>query len=308
MDTRILYQLCIVLITHLDNASAFATLLIYGRLSYAVENHDFILSCESSEEAATIVWTRDGADISAAYVESNVCKSADTGTGLLSNYRYNCTDNKTFNLIIPGDRIFQEDGSKWQCKEAGGGVSSNVFILTVTKESESDSKNVLGLVIGSGFGCIAVIFLVVISVIFIIQGMKKPSKATYGKRNNSDTNQHIDGRLQTSIDQRANDKIHFEDVYENAGADIESDHREYNLGASHDTTINSVIESEDTYENAEKTESNNGEDISYQDVDIQMYEDLDKTNKDDSQYDSLQEHRNVCDTTEISNDRNAAEL
>lgn len=266
------------------------------------------MSCKSSNEAAAIVWTRNGADVSAVYVESHVCKSADTATGLLSNYRYNCTNNKTFKLIIPGDRILQEDGSKWQCKDAGGGVSSNVYILTVTKELESDSKNVLGLVIGSGFGCIAVIFLVVISVIFIIQGMKKPSKAINKKRNNFGRNQQIDGRLQKSIDQRANEQIHFADVYENAGADVKINHRDNNIGARHDTTINSVIELEEAYENAVKTESNNGKDRSNHEVNIQMYEDLDWTNKGESQYDSLQEHRNVCDTTENSNERNATEL
>lgn len=91
--------------------------------------------------------------------------------------------------------------------------------------------------------------------------------------------QEINSRLQTSIDQGANEQIPFEDVYENAGADIEIDHTDCNNAeARNDTIINSVIESEDV------------------------------TNKSDRQYDRLRVDRSVCDTTVNRNDCNATKL
>lgn len=122
-----------------SSAKSFA---VSSSSQYAVANQDFILTCTTTYIPTAITWTRDGTDVVYMQLNSNECRYVDVGSGLSSNYRYNCTDNKTYNLIIPRDRIQQEDGSKWQCKDSAGDSDINKtsipFNLILARSPTSD--------------------------------------------------------------------------------------------------------------------------------------------------------------------------
>lgn len=81
-----------------------------------------------------VSWKRDNTTVVSMYIQSNVCSSFDGGANLSLNYRYNCTDNKTYNVIIPGDRILQEDGSQWQCTNLYADGKSGILTLSVASK------------------------------------------------------------------------------------------------------------------------------------------------------------------------------
>ncbi|KAJ8316086.1 hypothetical protein KUTeg_006100 [Tegillarca granosa] len=106
-------------------------LTISSSSSYAIENKDFLLHCTTKKVLKGIIWTRNGTRVAYMYVQSDTCGSIDAVSGLYLHYKYNCTDNTTYHLIIPGGRISQENGSKWQCKDSGGDGESDIHSLEV---------------------------------------------------------------------------------------------------------------------------------------------------------------------------------
>ncbi|KAJ8321713.1 hypothetical protein KUTeg_000184 [Tegillarca granosa] len=117
---------------------AIFTMTISSSSTYAKKNQDIILTCTTADTITIIIWKRDNTDIAYMYIHSNTCKSTDAGHELYSNYRYNCTNNKMYNIIIPRDRIHLEDGTKWQCLDAGGGSGSGSVVIKVESPPESD--------------------------------------------------------------------------------------------------------------------------------------------------------------------------
>ncbi|KAJ8307738.1 hypothetical protein KUTeg_014709 [Tegillarca granosa] len=105
---------------------------------YPRENEELTLTCITSHGAEIVLWKRNDIDVTYMLQNGSKCLTLDGGSGLTVNYKYSCTDNRTYNLIIPTNRIRQENGSKWQCYNADGSSNSKTITLKMASAPTSD--------------------------------------------------------------------------------------------------------------------------------------------------------------------------
>ncbi|KAJ8298174.1 hypothetical protein KUTeg_024705 [Tegillarca granosa] len=307
-----------------------------GSSEFAVAGESFTLKCNPQDSnAVAVLWKRLDIDTTAtgtnrAIVTSNGCR---IGSGYDTQYQYTCEPGPLYKLTIPAHVMTNSQNNKvWRCESAYGGAAAeytvkvHVPVSSISIQADNavnQNVNVIYENIPKTFYCITNGCRPKANVTATTTGVTKGqltesttqngdliitrvSQVITANRGGSTTKTlqcsavNIQGR-QPIASQLILPSIKQDLVQNSDGSaqiKLQMDSVSDNNYTGNETGNSSV--SKDQFSVTKRESGNKEENNSYQDVDIQMYEELDATNKNNSQYDTLQEQRITCDTQQQS--------